>query len=123
MILADYPPLTEITEDVPAVSFYCDEDGGYWVPVEEEPDHRLALLRAEATSGVHLIPEDPPRVMAPVRNCEIGHQCRDEWTCDAHPECPTTPCPSSVQTDCWAFLNVADTDEFRAGLLYAWNVR
>jgi hypothetical protein len=122
MLLTDLPPIPTVTEDLPAVSFYTDEDGGYWVPVDVERDQRRAWLRCEATSGVALIPEDPPRLVSNLSDCELGHACREGWTCDAHPGCPDTPCPPAEPTDVWAFVNVDERDEYRAGLFHEWSV-
>lgn len=107
--------------DVPAVTFFENGDGEYYVPVAEEPDQRRAWLRAEASTSVALVPAG--RQTLPCGDCEMDHHCGEtKWDggCDAHPGCPKTPCPPPESTDVWLFLNVDDHDEYRAGLAFAW---
>lgn len=112
------PPISTLSDDLPAVWFYANDDGEYYVPVSEESDQRQAWRRCEASASVALVPDG--RQTIPCSECETYHHCEEGYGCDTHPECPTTPCPPPAPTDVWTFLNVDDRDEFRAGIAYQW---
>ena len=118
MIVDDLPPIAVLGDDIPAIWFYEDFEGAYFVPVSEEPDQRRAWQRAEASTSVALVPDG--RATVPVSDCEEGHYCREPYSCDAHPACPGTACPPGEPTDCWLFQNVDERDEFRAGVAFQW---
>lgn len=117
MIVESFPPIPVLSDELPAVMFYENEDGEYYVPVTEEPDQRRAWMRCEASASLALVPDG--RQTLPCSLCEVYHRC-EVYGCPVHQDCPTVPCPAPEPTDVWTFLNVDDKDEYRAGLGHAW---